>query len=288
MNRPPEVRQRTVAKARILLEALPYMKEHFGTTVVVKLGGSAMAEPGLLASFAEDVALLRLAGIRPVLVHGGGPQVSEVSRRLGLEPRFENGLRVTDAETLDVARMVLVGKINQDLVAAVNRQGIPTAGVSGDDGNLLIAEPREADLGFVGRITEVRAGLLQTLMGEFVPVVASIATDGAGQTYNVNADEVAAEVAVALGAQKVIYLTDVPGLYDGDELLSELSVKECDALLGSAAVTGGMIPKVEGVLRALGAGVRRAHLLDGRVEHALILELFTPEGLGTMITPEAP
>jgi len=290
-----EVAQRTISKARVLLEALPYMKEHSGKTVVVKLGGAAMTDPGPATSFAEDVALLRLAGVRVVVVHGGGPQISELSERLGIETRFERGLRVTDAETLEVARMVLLGKINTEIVAAINRQGVPAAGVSGDDGALFVARPKErtsegVDLGLVGDIVEVRPALLQDLMQHFVPVVASTATDGKGQGYNVNADEAASALAVALGAGKLIFMTDVPGLYeelDGvEQLLSEVSLDECERLLADGVVEGGMVPKVEAVLQAMKGGVRRAHILDGRVPHALILEMFTPEGLGTMITSE--
>ena len=289
-----EVAQRTISKARVLLEALPYMKEHSGKTVVVKLGGAAMTEPGPSSSFAEDVALLRLAGVHVAVVHGGGPQISELSKRLGIETRFERGLRVTDAETLEVARMVLLGKINTEIVAAINRQGVPAAGVSGDDGALFIARKKEtgdADLGLVGDIVEVRPALLQDLMERFVPVVASTATDGKGQGYNVNADEAAAALAIALGAEKLIFMTDVPGLYeelDGvEQLLSEVSVSECERLVADGVVDGGMVPKVEAVLQAMKGGVHRAHILDGRVPHALILEMFTPEGLGTMISSEA-
>jgi acetylglutamate kinase len=294
MVREREVAQRTISKARVLLEALPYMKEHSGKTVVVKLGGAAMTDPGPAASFAEDVALLRLAGVRVVVVHGGGPQISELSERLGIETRFERGLRVTDPETLEVARMVLLGKINTDIVAAINRQGVPAAGVSGDDGALFIARKKEteADLGLVGDIVEVRPALLQDLMQRFVPVVASTATDGKGQGYNVNADEAAAALAVALGAEKLIFMTDVPGLYESidgapEQLLSEVSLAECERLISEGVVDGGMVPKVEAVLQAMKGGVHKAHILDGRVPHALILEMFTPEGLGTMITEEA-
>jgi acetylglutamate kinase len=271
------------------------MKEHSGKTVVVKLGGAAMADPGPAASFAEDVALLRLAGVRVVVVHGGGPQISELSERLGIETRFERGLRVTDAETLDVARMVLVGKINTEIVAAINRQGVPAAGVSGDDGALFVARPKEladgTDLGLVGDIVEVRPALLEDLMQRFVPVVASTATDGRGQGYNVNADEAAAALAVALGAEKLIFITDVPGLYESvdggpEQLLSEVSLSGCERLVTEGVVDGGMVPKVEAVLQAMKGGVHKAHILDGRVPHALILEMFTPEGLGTMITSE--
>lgn len=281
-------REETLGKAGVLLEALPFIREHRGATVVVKLGGSAMADPRLAASFAQDVALLRLAGLRPVVVHGGGPQISALSERLGLTPRFERGLRVTDRETLEVTRMVLVGTINKEIVSHVNRQGIPAIGVSGEDGELLVAVPREgADLGFVGRITHVRAEVLERLMESFVPVVASIATDGRGQPYNVNADEVAGAVAAALRARKLVYLTDVAGLSpDGGSgpPISEVSLEECERLVASGAVRDGMIPKVESLVSALRAGVGHAHILDGRVEHALILELFTPEGVGTMVT----
>jgi acetylglutamate kinase len=289
-----EVAQRTLAKARVLLEALPYMKEHSGKTVVVKLGGAAMVDPGPASSFAEDVALLRLAGVRVVVVHGGGPQISELSERLGIETRFERGLRVTDAETLDVARMVL-GKINTDIVAAINRQGVPAAGVSGDDGALFLARPKEqteegVDLGLVGDIVEVRPALLEDLMQRFVPVVASTATDGRGQGYNVNADEAASALAIALGAEKLIFMTDVPGLYEdlggGEQLLSEVSLSECERLIAEGVVDGGMVPKVEAVIQAMKGGVHKAHIQDGRVPHALILEMFTPEGLGTMITED--
>jgi acetylglutamate kinase len=288
------VAQRTLSKARVLLEALPYMKEHSGKTVVVKLGGAAMADPGPATSFAEDVALLRLAGVHVVVVHGGGPQISELLKRLGIETRFERGLRVTDAETLDVARMVL-GKINTDIVAAINSQGVPAAGVSGDDGALFLARPKERteegiDLGLVGDIVEVRPALLQDLMQHFVPVVASTATDGRGQGYNVNADEAASALAIALGAEKLIFMTDVPGLYEEiggvEQLLSEVSLSECERLITEGVVDGGMVPKVEAVLQAMKGGVHRAHILDGRVPHALILEMFTPEGLGTMIAED--
>jgi len=287
---PPAVRQRTLAKARILLEALPYMREHRGQVVVVKLGGAAMSEPHLTESFAQDVALLWLAGIRVVVVHGGGPQITAVSERLGLTPRFEQGLRVTDAETLEAVRMVLVGRLNKDLVGAVIRQGVPAAGMSGDDGSLLIAAPREESLGYVGEVVEVRPALLDTLLTEFIPIVASTATDGRGQPYNVNADEAAAALAAALGAAKLIYVSDVPGIMAEEDgiptLLSEVPLEECPRLVAAGVARGGMVPKLQGIERALRSGVERAHIVDGRVEHSLVLELFTPEGLGTMVTRE--
>jgi len=288
----PHVRERTRTKARVLLDALPYMAEHSGHVVVVKLGGAAMEDPALADRFAEDVALLRLVGVRPIIVHGGGPQVSALSERLGLAPRFEGGHRVTDADTLQVAKMVLVGKINKDVVAALNRRGVPAVGLSGEDGNLLLAEKRRAangpDLGFVGDIGAVNVALLDHLLPVAVPVIASIATDGRGQSYNVNADLAAAAIAARTHAAKVFLLTDVPGAMRDGELISELTVDEAERLMASEAVSGGMLPKLEAILQALRAGVPRAHIVDGRIEHVLILELFTPEGMGTMVTHPGP
>ena len=289
---PPQIRERTVAKARTLLEALPFMREHHGKVIVVKYGGAAMDTVGLAASFAEDVALLQSAGITAVVVHGGGPQVTQVSERLGIETTFVDGLRVTDAETLDVATMVLAGKLNTDVVASLVTGGVPAVGLSGVDGGLLLARKQSApDLGFVGEVIHVNAAVLRTLTAQrFVPVVASIAVDETtGQAYNVNADVVASELAIALGAEKLVFINDVPGLIGptGD-LLSELSATQTLELLSQPAVVGGgMIPKLESAVRALRAGVPRAHLVDGRVEHSLVLELFTPEGVGTMIVPDA-
>lgn len=288
---PPQIRQRTVAKARTLLEALPFMREHHGKVIVVKYGGAAMEQAPLAASFGQDVSLLQSAGIVPVIVHGGGPQVTKVSARLGIETTFVDGVRVTDAETLDVATMVLAGKLNTEVVASLVAGGVPAVGLSGVDGGLLMARKRTApDLGFVGEVVHVNADVVRTLMARrFVPVVASIAIDEAGQAYNVNADVVAAELAVALEAEKLVFLNDVPGLIGPTgNLLSELSAAHCLDLLGQQGVVeGGMIPKLESAVDAIKAGVGRVHLVDGRVAHALVLELFTPEGVGTMITPDA-
>ena len=288
---PPQIRERTAAKARTLLEALPFMREHHGRVIVVKFGGAAMDGAGLAASFGEDISLLQSAGITPVIVHGGGPQVTQVSARLGIETTFVDGIRVTDAATLDVATMVLAGKLNKEVVGALTAGGVRAVGLSGVDGGLLLARRQAApDLGFVGEVVHVDVEVLRTLTDRrFVPVVASIAVDAAGQGYNVNADVVASELAVALGAEKLVFINDVPGLIGptGD-LLSELSAQQCRQLLASGeVVTGGMIPKLESAVRALEEGVGRVHLVDGRVEHALVLELFTPEGVGTMITPDA-
>jgi acetylglutamate kinase len=288
---PPQVRERTVAKARTLLEALPFMQAHRDKVIVVKYGGAAMDRAPLARPFAQDVALLLSAGIRPVIVHGGGPQVTKVSERLGIETTFVDGLRVTDADTLDVATMVLAGKLNTEVVANLVAGGVPAVGLSGVDGGLLLARRQTMpDLGFVGEVVHVNGDVVATLMERrFVPVVASIAVDEtSGQAYNVNADVVAAELAAALGAEKLVYLNDVPGLIGptGD-LLSELSASQClDLLAQDGVVEGGMIPKLESAVAALKAGVARVHLVDGRVEHTVVLELFTPEGVGTMITPD--
>lgn len=288
---PPQVRERTVAKARTLVEALPFMQEHWGKVVVVKYGGAAMDRAGLSRSFAQDVALLQHAGIHPVIVHGGGPQVTEVSERLGIETTFVGGLRVTDEETLDVATMVLAGTLNTQIVGMLVAGQVPAVGLSGVDGGMIVVSRQaEPDLGFVGRVEHVNVEVLQTLVDEgFVPVIASIAADEHGQSYNVNADVVAAELAIALEAEKLVYMNDVPGVIGpGGDLLSELGVQDVLELLARPdAVDGGMIPKLESAVRALDAGVTRAHLLDGRVEHALVLELFTPEGVGTMIALNA-
>lgn len=288
---PPQIRERTVSKARTLLEALPFMREHHGKVIVVKYGGAAMEKAGLAKPFAEDIALLRSAGINPVVVHGGGPQVTKMSAQLGIETQFVDGLRVTDAQTLDVATMVLAGKLNTDVVMTLNSQDVPAVGLSGVDGRLLLARKQSGpDLGFVGEVVHVDPGVVHTLLEQrYVPVIASIAMDGAGQAYNVNADVVASELAMALGAEKLVFINDVPGLIGAaGDLLSELSAQQClDLLAADGVVEGGMIPKLESSVRALKAGVRRVHLVDGRVEHSLVLELFTPEGVGTMITPDA-
>lgn len=286
----PRVREDVSANARVLLAALPYMREHAGRVVVVKVGGAPMTDSALSEGLAEDVGLLRMVGIRPVVVHGGGPQITALSERLGLSARFLNGHRVTDGETLEVARMVLVGVVNQDLVATLNRHGTPAVGLSGVDGNLLLVArregPRGQDLGFVGDVTGVNGPLLNHLLEVAVPVVASIGTDGHGQPYNVNADLCAAALAAGVGAAKLVVLTDVPGLMVGGELVSEVGVTEVERVLASGAVSAGMIPKLEAAVQAVRGGVARAHIVDGRVPHATIVELFTPEGIGTMVTPD--
>lgn len=288
---PPQIRQRTVAKARTLLESLPFIRAHRGKIIVIKVGGAAMDLAPLSRSFAQDVALLEHVGIHPLIVHGGGPQVTELAERLGMETSFVDGQRVTDADTLDVATMVLAGRLNTEIVGMLVAGEVPAVGLSGVDGGLVVARQRvEPDLGFVGEVVEVRGALVRSLIDDgFVPVVASIAADAHGQTYNVNADVMAAELAIGLGAEKLIYVNDVPGVIGpGGDLLSELGVQDVlDLLAHETAVDGGMIPKLESSVQALKAGVGRVHLLDGRLEHALVLELFTPEGIGTMISLDA-
>lgn len=281
------------AKAAVLCEALPYIRRFSGRTVVVKYGGNALAdatdaEGPALADFAEDVVLLLSIGVLPVVVHGGGPQIGALMERLGKVPEFRDGLRVTDAETLEIARMVLVGKVNRDIVGAINVHGSLAVGLSGEDAGLITAAAADPSLGFVGEITAVDPALVQRLVCEgLVPVVATIGADGAGQAYNINADTVAGALAESLAAEKLIFLTDVEGIRadPGDEttLVSALSANDVDSLLERGAVGAGMIPKARACAHAVRHGVSSAHVLDGRVRHALLLELFTPEGIGTMV-----
>lgn len=276
------------AKAALLAEALPYIKEFSGRTVVIKLGGSAMEDPSLTELFAEDVVLMRLVGMNPVVVHGGGPQISDLMRRLGKEPEFIDGLRVTDAETIDIARMALVGKVNRDIVTTLNRHGSYAMGLSGEDASLLRVSQRDPRLGFVGDVRHVDPAVLErVLREELIPVVATIGADDEGRPYNVNADTAAGAIAAALGAEKLVYLTDVTGIYSdfGDEssLVAQTDVSGLERLLADGKVGEGMIPKVRSCIAALEHGVHRAHVLDGRVPHALLLEFFTREGVGTVI-----
>lgn len=275
-------------KAEVLLEALPYIHRFTGETVVVKYGGNAMSDDGL-ADFAGDIALLVAVGLQVVVVHGGGPQIGALMARLDMAPEFVDGLRVTDADTLDVVRMVLVGSVNRDLVGALNVAGATAAGLSGEDARTISATPRGAGLGFVGDVAAVDPHLLRRLLDDgVVPVVATIGVDHAGQAYNINADTAAGAVAVALGAAKLVYLTDVEGVRrdaaDPATLASVLTADELDALIATGAVNAGMIPKAESCSRAVRAGVGQAHVLDGRIAHVLLLEIFTRAGIGTMVT----
>jgi len=272
-----------------LLEALPYIREFHGRTVVIKYGGSAMREESLREGFATDVVLLKYVGLNPVIVHGGGPEITEYMERLGLEVRFHEGLRVSDAETVEVARMVLLGKLNSDIVQRLNRHGQPAVGLSGQDGTLfeVAPVPNAEQVGFVGRVERVDVDVLNHIAEDYIPVVASSASDRDGNAYNVNADEAAGKVAAALGAYKAVFLTDVVGWLadaaDEGSLISRADVGEVEARLGE--IDGGMRPKLTACVDAIRGGAQSAHIIDGRKPHSLLLELFTDAGIGTMVTP---
>ena len=278
-------------RAAVLVEALPYIRRFAGKVIVVKYGGNALAgssEDEALAHLAEDLVLMRLVGFRPVVVHGGGPQISDLMNRLGKTTEFRNGLRVTDAETVDIARMVLIGQVNPRIVSAINVHGRFAVGVSGEDAALITAEVRDPELGFVGDVKKINPGILQRLLDdEFIPVVATIGTDESGQAYNINADTVAGAIAESLGAEKLVYLTDIDGLRrvvdDPGSLIRQTTPDELEGLMIDGTIAGGMIPKVESCVHAVRNGVKRAHILDGRVPHVLLLELLTFAGIGTMV-----
>lgn len=276
-------------RAQSLIEALPYIEQFRGAIVVVKFGGNAMVDPELSKTFAEDIVLLRSVGLKPVVVHGGGPQIGELLGKLGKESEFRDGLRVTDAETLDVARMVLVGKVGREIVGAINVHGAYAVGLSGEDGGLIRAEARNPELGFVGDIVSVNPNIVERLLvEEMIPVISTIGSDATGQAYNINADTVAGALAGALQAEKAIYLTDVPGLLgdvdDPASLIAQATIPELHGLIDDGTIAGGMIPKVTACIEAVEAGATAAHMLDGRVPHVLLLELFTDAGIGTKIT----
>jgi acetylglutamate kinase len=265
------------AKATILAEALPYIREFSGKTVVIKYGGNAMEDPALADLFAQDVVLMRLVGMNPVVVHGGGPQISDLMRRLGKEPEF-----------VDIVRMALVGKVNREVVASVNRHGSYAVGLSGEDAGLINVGARDEKLGFVGDIRRIDPSILERLIREeLIPVVATVGVDDAGQAYNVNADTVAGAIAESLRAEKLVYLTNVAGMYsdlaDEASLISRIEVDRLAALVVDGALSEGMIPKARSCVEAVKSGVSRAHILDGRIPHALLLEFFTREGIGTMV-----
>jgi acetylglutamate kinase len=288
----PSTRAAAEERAALLIEALPYIQRFHGRVIVVKYGGNAMVDAALAASFAEDIVLMHSVGLRPVVVHGGGPQISDLMERLGKVPEFRDGQRVTDAETVDIARMVLVGKVNREIVSAVNVHGPLAVGVSGEDAGLILASARHPDLGFVGDVRAVNPTLLERLLAEeLIPVVSTIGADASGQAYNINADTVAGAIAEALGAEKVIYLTDIEGLLadlaDPSSLVRQIDAAALQALIDGGNLSGGMIPKIAACLHAVDNGVGSAHLLDGRLPHVVLLELFSDAGVGTMITQEA-
>ena len=275
-----------VEKADVLLEALPYIRRFSGKVMVIKYGGHAMEDEELKDSFAQDVALLKYVGMHPVIVHGGGPQIDAALQKAGIVSRFVRGLRVTDAPTMDIVEMVLVGKINKEIVTLLNRHGASAVGLSGKDGELVVSRKRRApDLGLVGEVVGVNARVIEALQG-FIPVIAPVAADTEGVTYNINADVVAGKVAEALRAEKLILLTDVEGVKGRDgTLLDTLPADVAADLIRDGTIAGGMIPKVECCLEAIRGGVKQAHVVDGRVRHALLLEILTSRGVGTEILP---
>lgn len=291
-------RARTIA--RILTESLPYIRKFAGNTVVVKYGGNAMVDEALKQSFATDVVLMKLVGIHPVIVHGGGPQIGKLLEQLNIESRFVGGLRVTDSRTMDVVEMVLGGQVNKEIVSLLNQNHGKAVGISGKDGNLIRARRLQArsqynktadenelvDLGQVGEIVSIDTQVLEMMKAsDFIPVIAPVGTDENGVSYNINADSVAGSIAGVLGAEKLILLTNVAGVQDDEgKVLTGLSVRQVEELATTGILKGGMLPKVECALDALRSGVHSAHIIDGRVEHALLLEIFTDEGVGTLIT----
>jgi len=288
-----------IDKAKVLVEALPYIRRFYNKTIVIKYGGSTMEEERLKRSFALDVVLLKYIGLHPVIVHGGGPQIGEMLARLGKKSEFVEGMRVTDRETMDVVEMVLVGKVNKEIVAMINQQGGKAVGLSGKDGGLITAQkmkitrhhgqgkdPEEVDIGMVGEVKAIHPGLIESLEKEnFIPVIAPIGVGEEGETYNINADLVAGKIAAALKAEKFILLTDVQGVLDEQKrLIPTLDVKQAKELIFGKVIASGMIPKVNCCLDALSAGVHKTHIIDGTVEHAVLLEIFTDGGIGTQIT----
>ncbi|MBE3597367.1 MAG: acetylglutamate kinase [Limnochordaceae bacterium] len=288
--------EQTIQKASVLVESLPYIRTFFGKTFVIKYGGSAMPDQDVQRDIALDVILLRYVGVKPVLVHGGGPAITETMRAVGREPQFVNGRRVTDAETMRIVRMVMMGIINTDIVSTINRFGGKAVGLSGHDGNLIVARKRleraptgeTVDLGFVGDVERIHPELVQELAENgYIPVVAPIGAGYQGESYNINADSVAGELAAALRADKLIILTDVEGILEEPgnpaSLISALQVQRARRMMEEGSIAGGMVPKVEACIRALEAGVPRTHIIDGRVSHSLLLEIFTDRGIGTMV-----
>lgn len=291
-----ESMERIIKKADILIEALPYIRTFFGKTVVIKYGGKAMVDEKLKETFAQDVVLMKYVGMNPVIVHGGGPQISSMMKRLGKEPKFIKGIRVTDKETMEIVEMVLGGTINKEIVTAINRHGGKAVGLTGKDGRLITARQIEPDrpkknkagspdMGMAGEVEEVDPRLLSCLERDrFIPVIAPIGADRKGKGYNINADIVAGSIASALKTEKLIFLTDVKGILDKDgRLLSTLSKKETSKLIRDEVISDGMLPKVRSCLAALEGGVKKTHIIDGRIPHAILLEIFTDKGIGTEI-----
>ncbi len=289
-NQSEYFQQAEADRVRILSEALPYIQQFQGRTVVVKYGGAAMKDDKLKADVIRDIVFMASVGIHPVLVHGGGPEINTWLTKLDIEPQFKDGLRVTDGKTMDVVEMVLVGRVNKEIVALINQAGGAAVGICGKDGNLVTARPQSeaAGVGFVGEVSNVRADLVRTLVdANYIPVISSVAADVTGQAYNINADTIAGELAAALSAEKLILLTDTPGImrdfHDPSSLISKLDIQQTRELIETGVVSGGMIPKVSCCVRSIAQGVRSATILDGRMPHSLLLEIFSDAGIGTMI-----
>ncbi|MEB3281448.1 MAG: acetylglutamate kinase [Lyngbya sp.] len=278
-----------VSRVKVLSEALPYIQKFANRTIVVKYGGAAMKESHLKQQVIRDIVLLSCVGIRPVVVHGGGPEINTWLGKMGIEPQFKNGLRVTDAATMDVVEMVLVGRVNKEIVALINQAGGSAVGLCGKDSNLIVARPQaEQEIGFVGEVNSVNTKLVESLVDSgYIPVVSSVAADDSGQAYNINADTAAGEIAAALGAEKLILMTDTAGILEDyhkpETLIAKLDIQEARSLIEKGIVGGGMIPKVNCCVRSLAQGVRAAHIIDGRTPHALLQEIFTDAGIGTML-----
>ncbi|ERT05200.1 acetylglutamate kinase [Lyngbya aestuarii BL J] len=278
-----------MSRVKVLSEALPYIQKFANRTIVVKYGGAAMKESHLKQQVVRDIVLLSCVGIRPIVVHGGGPEINTWLGKLGIEPQFKNGLRVTDAATMDVVEMVLVGRVNKEIVSLINQAGGLGVGLCGKDANLIVARPQgEEGIGFVGEVNSVNTKLIELLVdNHYIPVVSSVATDDSGQAYNINADTAAGEIAAALGAEKLILMTDTPGILEDyhrpETLIAKLDIQEARDLIDKGIVGGGMIPKVNCCVRSLAQGVRAAHIIDGRTPHALLQEIFTDAGIGTML-----
>lgn len=289
LNDSEYLKKAEATRVRVLSEALPYIQQFAGRTVVVKYGGAAMKDASLKDKVMRDIVFLSCVGLRPVVVHGGGPEINSWLGKLGIEPQFKNGLRVTDAATMEVVEMVLVGRVNKEIVSLINRAGGSAVGLCGTDGNLIKARPEGVEgIGFVGEVNSIDIKLLQSLVSSgYIPVVSSVATDDNGQAYNINADTVAGELAAALGAEKLILLTDTAGILqdykDPSTLIAKVDIAEARHLIEKGVVGGGMIPKVKCCVRSLAQGVRATHIIDGRIPHALLLEIFTDAGIGSMI-----
>lgn len=283
--------EKYIEKAKVLIEALPYIKEFCGKTVVVKYGGSAMLDEKIKEAVVQDIVLMKLVGINIVIVHGGGPEINKMLKQIGKEPEFINGLRVTDEETMDIVQMVLAGKVNKDIVGHIQSHDLKAVGICGKDGNLLQTQKKLVDgndVGYIGEIVNVDTSLIDTLIEKsFIPVISPIGTDDNGNSYNINADYAAVAIAGALKAQKLVFLTDVEGVLrdvnDSESLISLLKTDEVAELIESKVISGGMIPKVDCCVKAIEKGVQTVHILDGRVEHSLLLEIFTQKGVGTMV-----